>query len=109
MKRDYMLLALVVVVIAGIAVWFHKNFELREEREHIGFQGKARTDNLLAAEKFLKRTDTPVKSVDSLLALQTLPPPTDTIILPTARRTVGPERSAQLLDRSEERRVGKEC
>ncbi|MEJ2507864.1 MAG: DUF4350 domain-containing protein [Gammaproteobacteria bacterium] len=98
MKRDYMLLALVVVVIAGIAVWFHSNFELREERKHVGFQGEARTNDLLAAEKFLERTDTPVKSVDSLLALQKLPPPTDTIILPTARRTVGPERSAQLLD-----------
>ena len=98
MRRDYLLLALFVVIVAAIALWFHSNFELREEQVDGGFQGKARTDNLLAAERFLKRTDTPVESVDSLLALQHLPPPSDTIVLPTPRRTVGPERSAELLD-----------
>jgi len=98
MRRDYVLLTIVALVLAAVALWFYSNFELREEREHVGFQGRARTDDLLAAEQFLKRTDTPVKSVDSLLALQDLPPPADTIVLPTPRRTVGAERSAELLD-----------
>lgn len=98
MNRSVLITALVVVVLAAAGTWFYFNFELRDQRIHIGYDKKARSNPYLAAEYFLARTGTRVYEVPSLLTLQSLPPTDDTLFLNTPRTTLDARLRQRLLD-----------
>ena len=75
-----LLLLLVIGVIILIGYWFYLNFERVSEDVEVGFQGQARDNPLLAAERLLERMGTPVKTLQSLHHLENLDTQ-DTLVL----------------------------
>lgn len=72
MKRLRLIIILILVAISGISIgywfynWFYNNFEKISENVEIGYQGEARDNPLLAAERLLERMGTPTKTIQSL-------------------------------------------
>ena len=64
-----------VLVVLGVA-WFLQTYELVDTEEQVGFQGEAKTNDLLAARLFLRRMGVPAERRDSLQRL----PDTDTVL-----------------------------
>lgn len=96
MKRGLLLGAVLLALCALLAVWFAQNFERRNERVRVGYQGEARYNYLLAAQRFLQRSGSSARSLGSLLQLTPLPPTSDTLVLPTSRLTLSPRLNAAL-------------
>lgn len=88
MRREWLISALVIVLLLAAGTWFYFNFELREERVHVGYSAKAKKNPYLAAEDFLAQTGTRVHEIPSLLTLHTLPPTSDTLFINTPRSTL---------------------
>jgi len=76
-------------LVAG-AAWFFSNFERFPEPEWIGFQGKARRDPWLAAERMLQRMGANAEAVRSLPELENLPT-SSTLVLSQGRQWLGPK------------------
>ncbi|RKZ48150.1 MAG: hypothetical protein DRR16_14805 [Candidatus Parabeggiatoa sp. nov. 3] len=74
------LVLLFIGVIFFIGLWFYMNFERVSKEVEVGFQGKARENPLLAAERLLDRMGTPVKTLQSLHHLENLDTQ-DTLVL----------------------------
>ncbi len=64
MQRIILLLLSIVLIL--ISYWFYNNFKIVSESVEIGYEGEARDNPLLAAERLLERMGTPVKSVEFL-------------------------------------------
>ncbi|MBK1719602.1 hypothetical protein CKO27_18495 [Thiocystis violacea] len=75
------LAGLLLIVVAGSTTWFLANFERRVERIPVGESAKARSNELLAAERLLARLGIPVESVTGRERLWNLPPSTDTLVV----------------------------
>ncbi len=95
MKRDFILLAVLVTAILALGIWFSRTYEWRTEEVEVGFQGEAARNPLLAAVRFLEKTDTPVTSVDSVLQLEDMPKQFDVVVISTERFDFSPERTAR--------------
>jgi len=64
-----------------ISYWFYNNFKIVSESVEIGYEGEARDNPLLAAERLLERMGTPVKSVEFLPDVENELDTQDTLIL----------------------------
>lgn len=97
MSRRALLLALLFALAAGGAGWwFFSNYELTTEREWRGFRGEARTNNLLAAEYFLRRMGIEARGIGDLQALESLPE-SGTLLLGTDRFGLDEKRNRLLM------------
>ncbi|MEN8218415.1 MAG: DUF4350 domain-containing protein [Pseudomonadota bacterium] len=66
MKPSHIIIILILLSLGIITYWFYNNFERVSETVEIGYQGEARDNPLLAAERLLERMGTPTKTVQSL-------------------------------------------
>jgi hypothetical protein len=66
MKPSHIIIILILLAIGIIIYWFYNNFEIVSETVEIGYQGEARDNPLLAAERLLERMGTATKTVQSL-------------------------------------------
>ena len=97
MTRPILIGLLIVVGAASGAGWFLANFEQVPEQIWVGFQGKARRDNYLAAQRLLQGMGMEAQAVQELPALRSLPAQA-TLFLPAARQAITPQlREAILL------------
>jgi hypothetical protein len=63
----FIVLALLIIgIIFSAGYWFYNNFELETEIVEIGYQGDARDNPFLAAERLLERMDVATKTLYSL-------------------------------------------
>lgn len=85
---------LLTVLIGSGGYWFYQNFALVPEKISIGFQGEARYNSLLAAERFLNTKASPAKSMAGLAGL---PPSNGTLVMPTQPYELGPQQAGALL------------
>lgn len=98
MRKGSLVLAGIVLVCLALALsWFFSNFEQRTEKEAIGFQGKARRDRWLAAERMLQNMGAKASAVQSLPELDGLPN-SATLILPNSRQALSPKSRRSLLN-----------
>jgi hypothetical protein len=95
--RRGFLIALSFSCIAAAAIWFASNFERRTQTEWVGFQGKARYDRWLAAQRLLERMGAKAQTVRSLPELGGLPR-TATLLLPRGRQSLTPQSRQSLLN-----------
>lgn len=93
---QYLLSSLLLLIILATGYWFYNNFSWVTEEKEVGFQGIAKTNNLLAAEFFLRRMGVKARQVNGLLAFRNLPSTQHTLMISTQRETVNKELS-QLL------------
>ena len=89
--------ALLFACLAAAAIWFLSNFERRTESEPVGFQGKARYDRWLAAQRLLQRMGAQAQVVHSLPELGGLPP-SATLLLARGRQSFTPQTRQNILD-----------
>ncbi len=96
MKRIAWALIILAVIAAGsgLAYWFFTNYEKVKKDIDIGFNGEARRNHLLAAQRFFESYDVVVNSTEGVLQL---PDTATTIILPTERLQVGVDESNRYL------------
>jgi hypothetical protein len=70
MKTSHIYIGLFLFAFGGIifyiCYWFYTNFEYVTETVEIGFQGEARDNSFLAAQRLLERMGTPIKTVPNL-------------------------------------------
>jgi hypothetical protein len=91
--RNWLLGGLLTALLALGGYWFYQNFSLVDKTVHIGFQGDALTNPLLAAERFLNSPSHPTQSLTRFVA----PPPRATLVMTGSRFELGAQRSAALL------------
>jgi hypothetical protein len=90
-----------VAVFAGLlvalgAAGFFTLFERVEEEVEVGYQGAARTNPLLAAERLFTRLGAPARTLAA--GPSTLPPPNHVLLLVSPARSLSAERFAGILD-----------
>ena len=83
-------LLIAVVLAAGFFTWFDRV----PYQRYAGYHGEARTNSLLAAQRFLASMGV---AAQSFASLQGLPPPGGTLILPTPRVSLSEARNRELL------------
>lgn len=94
--------AMIFLLLAGLGLlalgwlWFTEAFVKVPERVRVGFQGEARQNPYLAAERLLDRLGLEVRSVERLAAGESLPPADGTLLLPGSRLGLGQELSLAL-------------
>ncbi|WP_198264302.1 DUF4350 domain-containing protein [sulfur-oxidizing endosymbiont of Gigantopelta aegis] len=97
-KSTQILLTLLLLIISlATGYWFYNNFEWLDEEKEVGFQGIAQTNNLLAAEFFLRKMGIDVQQVNGLVAFRDLPSAQHSILITTQRETINKELSKNLL------------
>ena len=84
--RYALILALILAVAGAGGYWFNHNFEKQRTEKDIGFQGEARDNDLLAAQRYFQSFNMAARSVEGLALL---PPNTATLIIPGARYEMG--------------------
>jgi hypothetical protein len=94
LARSVLALAVLGVCVGG----FFTCFEKREIEIETGVSSAARRDRYLALGRLLERMGHTVVSLSNPERLAALPPPPATLILPTARHSIGAERSESLLE-----------
>jgi len=92
-----LLYVLILLVVFATGNWFNNNFKWVNEEQEVGFQGIAQTNNLLAAEFFLRKMGIKVQQVNGLVALRDLPSTQHTLLIATQRETINKELSQNLL------------
>ncbi len=83
MNRTFVGYLLGALIVAG-AVWFYSHFERVTEREHVGFQGEAARNPLLALTRLFERMGVNARSAQRVEELGAVEP-SATIILPAGR------------------------
>lgn len=92
--RPWLVVVLLMTLSGWGGYWFYRNFELVSDKVHVGYQGEARYNSLLAAERFLNTKTSPAKSMSSLVGL---PLSNGTLVIPTERYEIGPQQANALL------------
>ena len=95
MSRQALWAVVLVVAVLGGAVWFFNNFERVPDREWTGYQGEARRNGFLAAERLLDRMGMRVRHLKTPIELRELPP-NGTLILPARRNALAPAERERL-------------
>jgi hypothetical protein len=96
MSRPALTTAILAVLVLGGAWWFFTNFERVPTREWVGYQGEARRNSFLAAERLLARMGMRVRHVKTPGELRELPA-NGTLILPDRRDSIAPDERRRLL------------
>ncbi len=97
MSRQSLWAVVIAVAVLGAAAWFLDNFERVPDREWTGYQGEARRNSFLAAERLLDRMGLPVRHLKTPIELRTLPP-NGALILPARRNALAPAERQRLLE-----------
>lgn len=95
--RQIFIAALILVLALAGGAWFLANHERVSEKVWVGFQGRARTDPYLAAQRLLQRMGVNAQAVRTLPELRTLPD-TATLVLPQARQSITPQLQQHILE-----------
>jgi len=95
MSRQALWTVVVVVAVLGGAVWFFNNFERVPDREWTGYQGEARRNSFLAAERLLDRMGLRVRHLKTPIELRELPA-NGMLILPARRNALAPAERERL-------------
>ena len=99
MTRQTLARGVLALAVLGLCVGgFFTCFEKREIEIETGVSTAARRNRYLALGRLLERMGHTVVSLSSPERLTALPPPPATLILPTARHSIGAERSESLLE-----------
>lgn len=93
MKRDFILVAILIAAIIGLATWFMRTYEWRTEETDVGLQGEALRNPLLAAQRFLEKTGSTVTNVSGVQQITDMPARTDVVVVPTHRYDFSQERT----------------
>lgn len=96
MSRRILIALLVVVLGLSATAWFLANFERTTAKVRVGFQGEARANRYLAAQRLLQRMGIQAQAVKALPELRALPP-SATLVLPQARQAIALWPRAELL------------
>jgi hypothetical protein len=96
MSREGLTAIILAVLVLGGAWWFFTNFERVPTREWVGYQGEARRNSFLAAERLLARMGMDVRHVKTPGELRELPP-NGTLVLPDRRDSIAPDERRRLL------------
>jgi len=86
----------VLAILAGATWFFFDNFKLVEVDEVTGYQGAARVNPLLAAERLYTSLGAPARTLPG--ALETLPPTDHAILLVSERRSISEQQMNALKD-----------
>ena len=97
MSRQALWTIVTVLAILGGAVWFFNNFERVPDKEWTGYQGEARRNGFLAAERLLDRMGLRVRHLKTPIELRELPAD-GTLILPARRNALAPAERERLLE-----------
>ena len=92
--RGLTLLGLGLALAAVLGWLFHTQYVWTREEVWAGYQGEARDNDFLAAQRLLQRTGHPAACLDGLPAR--LPPPSDVLILPVRRLPMAPQDAARI-------------
>jgi len=95
-KRRVLLVAAITALAAAAGTWFFENYEIVDGQVYVGYQGEARRDPLLAAERLLGGLGYHVETLDSLAGLGRLPE-RGTLVLSADRWPLPPPALHQLL------------
>lgn len=85
--RRLLVIGLLLACVAAGTAWFLSKFERSTESEWVGFQGKARRDPWLGAQRLLQRMGANAAAVRSLPELNSLPQ-SATLVLPKGRQSL---------------------
>ena len=85
--RRLLVIGLLLACVAAGTAWFLSKFERSTESEWVGFQGKARRDPWLGAQRLLQRMGANAAAVRSLPELNSLPQ-SATLVLPMGRQSL---------------------
>ena len=91
------LFVLFLVFALLISYWFYNNFSWVKEEKDIGFQGLAGSNQLLAADFFLRKMGVNTYQINGLNDFRDLPSNKHTLLIATQRETISKELSQQLL------------
>jgi len=96
MNRPLLTTAILAALAALVAAWFFANYERVPNREWIGYQGEARRNPFLAAERLLARMGVSVRHAKTSAELRELPAG-GTLILPDRRDGIPPDERRRVL------------
>jgi hypothetical protein len=91
--RSGLLIALVLAICGASGYWFYTNFEKVQKEIDVGFHGAARVNDLLAAQRYFESFGVTTRSVEGLTEF---PPPSATLIIPSARYEMGADEAQRL-------------
>ena len=97
-RNSLMLVAVILLLITALLVWFFNNYEQYTTERNLGLTGKAASNEFYAAELFLAKYDMQVKSYDSILTMKELPNTNDVLFIPTQRFDLGDDRVSELME-----------
>jgi hypothetical protein len=97
MSRQSIWTIVALLALAGGAIWFFNNFERVPDREWTGYQGEARRNSFLAAERLLDRMGLTVRHLKTPIELRELPV-NGTLILPARRNALAPVERERLVE-----------
>ena len=96
MSRQALWTIVTVLAVLGGAVWFFNNFERVPDKEWTGYQGEARRNGFLAAERLLDRMGLRVRHLKTPIELRELAF-NGTLILPARRNALAPAERERLI------------
>lgn len=97
MKVRLAAILLVLLAILGGTGWLaYRQLEWHEEERWTGYQGEARTNPFLAAQRLLERSGRKAVSFRGLPLGKRLPPPEDVLVLPAREVQLSPGQAAEL-------------
>jgi hypothetical protein len=96
-RREWIIVVALVLLLVPGGWLFLEKFEYRVEEQNSGFQGDARRNEYLAAERFLERFGMQIKSLPTILDLKEMPGSDDVLLIPTDRYDLAPEKIEELL------------
>ena len=97
MNRPVVTFVILAVAAAAGAAWFFANYERVSQKRFVGFQGEARRNAFLAAERLFVRMGVPVRHAKLPGELRELPA-NGTLILPDRRSALSPEDRRHLIE-----------
>ncbi len=86
--------AVVIAISTWIGFWSYNNFQWVNEKIHIGYQGEAKTNSLLAAQRLIIALGGKAQSMHGIPKNS---PQGVTLVMPTLRYTLSPQASQELL------------
>lgn len=89
-------LLLVLGFLGGVGWLVSRQLEWHDEEQWTGYQGEARTNPFLAAQRLLERTGRRASSFRGLPLGKRLPPPEDVLLLPAREAHLSPGQAAEL-------------